>query len=191
MTASRQIAPVLAVIALAGCSLQHPYTPQTPNPRPTTTADGGDPPPERGGTIPAAAQAAERTLAPGAAQPTQQAAVARYATIAVNWNWRTLAVVQRRLASISLGQARAQAGQAAAQATADPTLAQERLADSGQPVAVAPGRGAAAGWWVIVTREHTTGQGPYADLPPTLHVTYAQLTHTPHGWLVTRWQPQT
>ncbi|MGO9754085.1 MAG: hypothetical protein ACLP22_21905 [Solirubrobacteraceae bacterium] len=35
----------------------------------------------------------------------------------------------------------------------------------------------------------TTGQGDYQGLPATLHVTYAQLTHTPAGWIVTSWTP--
>jgi hypothetical protein len=44
---------------------------------------------------------------------------------------------------------------------------------------------------VIVTSETTSGQGDYSGLPPTLHVTYAQLTDTHHGWIVTAWNPQT
>jgi hypothetical protein len=44
---------------------------------------------------------------------------------------------------------------------------------------------------VLVTREHTTGQVNYAGLPATLHVIYAQLTHTPTGWVISQWKPQT
>ena len=40
---------------------------------------------------------------------------------------------------------------------------------------IAPGQGSAAGLWVIVTRETTTGEGDYAGLPPTDHVTDAQV----------------
>jgi hypothetical protein len=182
---------LLAAVALAGCSLTAPYSPQRPPPRSATAADAGDPPAERGGTIPAAAQLAQSILAPAAAQPTPQQALARYATIAINWNWRTLAATERRLAAISLGQARAQALQTAASASTDTTVSQQRLTNHGRPVSIAPGSGPAAGRWVIVTTEQTTGHGSYAGMPPTLHVTYAQLTHTPAGWIVDRWQPQT
>jgi hypothetical protein len=44
--------------------------------------------------------------------------------------------------------------------------------------------------WVIVTRETTTGEGDYAGLPPTDHVTDAQVEHTPHGFVVSAWSPQ-
>ena len=43
---------------------------------------------------------------------------------------------------------------------------------------------------MIVTSEHTTGNGDYAGLPATAHVTYAHLTHTPHGWVIDQWSPQ-
>lgn len=45
--------------------------------------------------------------------------------------------------------------------------------------------------WVVVTSEKTTGQGDYQGLPAQLHVTYAQLTHTPGGWVVSEWEPRT
>jgi hypothetical protein len=43
---------------------------------------------------------------------------------------------------------------------------------------------------VIVTSEHTTGSGDYTGLPAAAHVTYAHLTHTPHGWVIDQWSPQ-
>jgi hypothetical protein len=131
------------------------------------------------------------TLAAAAARPTPRAALARYAQLAVNWNWRDVAAVQRRLATLSLGPARAQALQAAAHAAADNPLRQQHIRNSGRPVSIARGQGPAAGRWVIVTRERTTGQGAYAGLPPTLHVSYAQLTHTRRGFVVSQWQAQT
>ena len=48
-----------------------------------------------------------------------------------------------------------------------------------------------AGQWVIVTSEKTTGQGDYQGLPAQLHITYAQLTHTPGGWVISAWEPRT
>jgi hypothetical protein len=193
MTAKRPARAAAALLAagLAGCSLQSPYGPRADRARPTSAPDAPDPAPERDGTILAADQAAQLTLAAAAAQPTPQAALARYAQLAVNWNWRDIAAVERRLATLSLGAARAQARQAAAHAAADTTLRQQQIRNSGRAVAIAPGQGQAAGRWVIVTRERTTGQGAYAGLPPTLHVSYAQLTRTPAGWVISQWQPQT
>jgi hypothetical protein len=156
----------------------------------TASADAGDPPPERGGSIPAGAQAAQHKLAADAGSPSPRAAIERYARLYVNWQSSTLAARQRELASISLGQARAQALQAAASAAQDPELTKSQVADHGQLIALSPGTGAAAGEWVLITREHTTGQGDYTGLPPTVHVTYAQLTHTPNGWVISGWQPQ-
>jgi hypothetical protein len=43
---------------------------------------------------------------------------------------------------------------------------------------------------VIVTRETTTGQGDYAGLPPTDHVTNAQVQHADNGFVVSAWSPQ-
>ena len=37
---------------------------------------------------------------------------------------------------------------------------------------------------MLVSRETTTGTGDYAGLPAALHVIYAQVTHTPSGWVV-------
>jgi len=179
----------LAALALAGCSLHSPYSSGS-RPPVATGPNAGDPPPERNGHIPPAAQAIQTALEPGTAQPTPEAALARYGQIAVNWNWRNLAAVQHHLASISLGQARAQALQAAAGASTDSNLRAQRITDFGQPISIAAGQGRAAGRWVIVTRERTTGQGAYAGLPPTLHVTYAQLTHTSDGYVVSRWTSQ-
>ena len=43
---------------------------------------------------------------------------------------------------------------------------------------------------MIVTSERTTGQGDYAGLPAAAHVTYAHVTHTPTGWVISQWSPQ-
>jgi hypothetical protein len=152
--------------------------------------DSADPPHERGGTTPVRARAVQNTLAPGAAQPTPQAALGRYAELYVNWSAPDVVARQRQLASISLGQARAQALQAAASAQHDTLLTRSKVTNAGEVVAIASGEGAAAGEWVVVTREETTGTGDYAGLPLTLHVIYARLTRTRTGWLVSSWSPQ-
>jgi hypothetical protein len=108
----------------------------------------------------------------------------------VNWPAFDVVARQRQLASISLGQARAQALQAAASAQSDPLLTRSRVVNTGQVVAVATGQGPARQEWVVVTREQTTGEGDYAGLPPTLHVTYATVVQTRAGWVVNSWSPQ-
>jgi hypothetical protein len=193
------LALTLAAVALGGCGITDPYQPTTKStnspPAPATSAsaaaDRGDPAPERGGTIPPSAQAAQNKLTAHAGSPTPQAALERYATLYINWTAGDVIAVQRRLASISLGHARALALQAIASASHDRILSQSQVANSGQLVSLAPGQPAAAGRWVLVTSEHTTGQRDYSGLPPTLHVTYATVTHTSRGWVVSQWQPQT
>jgi len=186
---------VLAVL-LTGCGIRDPYTNTTatrttPTAAPaTSTATNADPAPERGGTIPQATRAAQSQLAASAGAPTPQAALARYATRYVNWTAQTATSVQRQLAAISLGQARAQALQAAASYAHDRALNASRVANHGSVISIAPGHGAAATWWVIVTQEQTTGTGDYTGLPATDHVTYAQLQHTRSGWIVSQWSPQ-
>lgn len=190
----------LAAGGLGGCAgITNPYQPKgtarTPTAGLTSTsttapADSGDPAPERGGTIPASVGATQNKLANGAASRSPESALERYAELYVNWTAADVTARQRELASISLGQARAQALQAAASAAADTQLPKSRVANSGTVVAIARGQGSAAGDWVVVTREQTTGQGDYAGLPPTLHVIYAQLTATAHGWIVIRWQAE-
>jgi hypothetical protein len=194
------LAAALLATALGGCLNIH--DPEANNPTTTTTttattttsgaqrtAVNPTPVHERGGTIPAGARQAQSTLAPTAATASPVAALERYASLWCNWTAATVLARQRELASISLGQARAQALQAAASLAADRTLADSGVANSGQVVAIAPSL-SDAGQWVVVTRERTTGQGDYQGLPATLHVTYAQLTHTPNGNVVSVWAPQ-
>jgi hypothetical protein len=197
--ARRTVAAIAILIAageLAGCAgISNPYqrgragvarTTSTP----TTPADAADPAAERGGRIPASAQMAQNQIAPNAGRATPQAALERYASLYINWTATSVIASERGLASISLGQARAQALQAAADAARDPELTNSQVSNAGQVVAVTHGQGAAVGEWVIVTREQTSGQGDYAGLPPTLHVIYAQVTASPDGWVVSQWQPQ-
>ena len=192
--------PAALALILAGCGLTDPYSSQHPiatstlrstsTTSTTATETNADPAPERGGTIPSAAQAAQSTPAAGAGRPTPRAALERYANLNMNWTAKTVAGVQDQLAAISVGEARAQALQAAASYGQDTTLQASRVANTGTVVAIAPGQGSAAGWWVVVTRESTTGQGDYAGLPPTDHVTDAQLEHTGTGWVISSWSPQ-
>jgi hypothetical protein len=189
-------AALAVALILAGCGLTDPYTSQHPATTGTSTstttaaATNADPAPERGGTIPKGAQAAQNNSAAGAGSSTPQASLERYANLDSNWTAKTVAGVQDQLAAISVGEARAQALQAAASYGHDRTLQASQVANTGTVIAIAPGQGSAAGWWVIVTRETTTGEGDYAGLPPTDHVTDAQVEHTQHGFVVSAWSPQ-
>jgi hypothetical protein len=188
-----------AAVALAGCGLSDPYTPKQPSssvPNSTsssttqsTTTTNADPAPERGGAIPPGARATQSQLATGAAQPTPQSALEQYARLYVNWSARTVAADQRELAAISVEQARAQALQAATSYAHDQTLQQSGVANSGHLVAITSSI-TTPGQWVLVTSEQTTGKGDYAGLPPTLHVTYAQVTRASSGRVVSEWAPQ-
>jgi hypothetical protein len=192
--ASLPLLSVLAAVALTGCGISDPYAGKQAS---TSTSSSGaaasvtnaDPAPERGGTIPAGARAAQSSISTGAAQPTPQAALQRYARLYVNWTAATVASIQHELASLSEGQARAQALQAAASYSRDQTLAQSGVANSGQLVAISPSI-TTPGQWVLVTSEQTTGRGDYSGLPPTLHVIYGQVTRVPKGWVVSGWAPQ-
>ena len=191
------LAALLVAGELAGCAgIANPYqtngaaTHTTPTPRTTTPVEAGDPTPERNGTVPPRQQAAIDRLSAAAARTSPQVALVRYALLYINWTAGKAAADQRQLAAISLGQARAQALQAASSLARDPDLTNSSVSNTGTIVAITTGKGAAAGLWVLVTREQTIGRGDYAGLPPTLHVIYAQLTATANGWVVTRWQPQ-
>lgn len=192
------VAVAVGAGGLAGCAgIPNPYQARTsttraaaPSPAPTPPSDSGDPAPERAGTAPSSSLRTLRRLDAGAGQPTPRVALSRYASLYINWRAATVARTQRQLAAISLGQARAQALQAAASLSDDRELTASDVANSGAVVAITAGEGPAAGSWVVVTRERTTGRGDYAGLPPTLHVIYAQLTDTREGWLVTGWRPQ-
>jgi len=196
---ARRVAVTLVALLvageLAGCAgIANPYQTASTATKSTSTAatpaDTGDPTPERNGSVPGHDQGVIDHLGAGAGRTSPQAALARYAELYVNWTAAGVAANQRQLAAISLGQARAQALQAAASFARDPELTKSAVSNTGSVVAIAPGQGAAAGLWVVVTREQTIGKGDYAGLPPTLHVIYALLARTASGLVVTRWQPE-
>src|ERR1035441_10381761 len=76
---------------------------------------------------------------------------------------------------LSVGAARLTALATAAASSGAAALAASDVANSGEVIVVAPGEGAAAGQWVVVTQEQTTGRGAYAGLPPGPHVTPARV----------------
>jgi hypothetical protein len=183
----------LGAAALAGCGIPDPYSakqPASPGAATSTSAiTNADPAPERGGAIPGGARTAQSHVGAAAAPSSPKAALTQYVRLYVNWSARSVVDVQHQLAALSIGQARAQALQAAASYRRDQTLAQSGVANSGHLVAITPSL-TTSGQWVLVTSEQTTGRGDYSGLPPTLHVIYAGLTRTASGWVVSEWAPQ-
>ena len=123
----------------------------------------------------------------GAAAQSPQTALAHYASLYVNWTAATLAADERQLASLSTGQARAQA--LAEGVHPSPTVARYAVSNSGSLVAIAEGRGTEFGRWAVVTVEQTNGYGPYQGLPATSHVTWATVARVAGGWVVSGWYP--
>ena len=106
----------------------------------------------------------------------------------VNWTAGTLAANERQLASLSTGQARAQA--MAEGAHPSPTVGRYAVSNTGSVVAIAEGQGTERGRWAVVTVEQTNGDGPYQGLPATSHVTWATVARVAGGgWAVSGWYP--
>ncbi len=196
-------APILAVLALAlaGCAgsahLSAPAPlgrsiaagPSRPLPVAPSPAPTGDPPGERGGTIPAAALSAEDSVTRAGVASSPQLALRRYALAYVNWRASDLRAREQQLAAMSVGAAKLTAELEAAARSGAATLTANHVANSGQVVAIARAEGPGSGQWVIVTLEHTTGTGPYAGLPPVAHITFARVREIDGGWVVSAWNP--
>ena len=192
------VSALLAAVALAGCGITDPYThPATQQHYDVGRAHTTRPParslipanrrPPSGPPRPRSGVTAGTSSA-GAATPRQ--ALRLYTRLYVNWTATTIGAHQRQLAAISQGTARAAALQAAASYGRDTELKNSHVVNTGAIVSIAAGQGPERGRWVIVTSEHTTGSGDYTGLPAAAHVTYAHVTHTPHGWVIDQWSPQ-
>ncbi len=141
------------------------------------------------GEPPAPAAPAAGAQHPAGVSPTPPGALLAFADAYVNWDYRTLAAVQRSLAARAVGAARAAEQQAAASSGADRTIRAARIVNSGSVLSIAPER-SARGMWVLVTREQTSGGQGYAGVPASDHVTLARLAHVSGGYAVSEWLPQ-
>lgn len=176
------VTAAVAALLLAGCGITDPDYVDTTSPSATSTTLTVASADHDGPTLPPRSR-----LAAGAVQASPAVALAWYGRLYVNWSWQTVAGDQRRLAGISVGQARAQALAAAAQPEA--MLARYAVHNQGQVVAIAPGQGIERGKWAVVTDEQTSGDGPYEGLPATSHVTWATVQRTAQGWVLSGWYP--
>ena len=187
------IAPLTAALAaglLAGCGITNPY--QHPHPATTSSTTSTSSTASNAATAsnPGEIREGQPSTSPIPAgrgvSSTPRAALARYAHLYVNWNAGQLTDRGRQLAAISTGQARHQAQGLAARG---PVLARYQVTNRGTVTAIGAGQGAEQGRWVVVTNELTSGTGPYLGLPATSHVTWATVTTTHHGYVVSTWNP--
>ncbi len=172
---------VAIVLGAGGCSDPYAAKPEGAGTGASSVQNVGEPP----------APAPRQDGAGGVLEPraTPELALRGFATLYSNWSYRTLARDQTVLASMSVGAARLAERQAAVSARADATLARARLGNRGVVVSVAADL-ARSGWWVVVTREQTTGGGEYEGLAPAMHVSLAQAVPVDGGWAVSQWLPQ-
>ena len=197
------LCPALIALALAGCGAGHQASAQLSLGRSFTGAAGtralvtaapapvGDPSPERGGTVPAAAVASLRSVAANGLAPSPQVALVRYALAYINWTAADLPQRERQLATMAVGAAKLTAEQIASAQSGATALRADHVSNRGTVIAIAAGRGADRGAWVVVTQEQTTGSGPYAAVSAGPHLTLARVAHLPGGWAVSSWQPLT
>jgi hypothetical protein len=195
--ATPALALILAAISVSGCGASSTARAPAPLGRvftataspPAAATPSADPPPERHGTLPRSIASKQDT--PNALAPSPQAALQRYALLYTNWQAASLPTLERRLAALAVGAARLTAEQIAAANSALAELVAHHVRNSGIVLAIAPGQGPVGGQWIVVTQEQSTGTGPYAGLPPTLHVTLASTAHVDHGWVISGWTPRT
>src|SRR5581483_10784831 len=106
------LAALMTAVVVSGCGLTDPYTTRHTSPAVTRATSAttrarspvinADPAPEHDGTIPTQARNAADRVGAGAGEPTPQAAIARYATLEINWTAGTVAQRQQQLAGLSI-----------------------------------------------------------------------------------------
>jgi hypothetical protein len=184
-----------AAAAIAGCGISNPYqhTAGATTLTSTSTSTASSPvanPAQNPGEPPAPPPPAPASQAPTSVRSTPAGAITQFATLYMNWTWRTLAAHEHELAALSVGPARLSEQQAAAAATSDSTIAQTRVYNNGQIISIARSR-TNAKQWVVVTREQTGGNSQYDGLQASYHVTLVELAQLNNGgWTVSEWLPQ-
>lgn len=203
MASRRTLLLAAAAIALTpGCGPQDPYSkPDKPRPdrsqqaTPTTTApaageqattpahDG-----ELAGSVPSELRDPAPTRFPEAGR-TPKVTLALGARLYGNWTSATAPAAFRRIAALSVGDARAQLRQIAAQSGIDTQQQGVRSRSSIVSIRIAghgPTRRA-----TVVTRDIVTGPGlPATPAGGDYNVTRAQLVRRSGVWVIDRWEPQ-
>ncbi|MDW5595923.1 hypothetical protein VSS74_16360 [Conexibacter stalactiti] len=188
---STTVALTSAAIAVSGCGINDPLNdPTAEQSALTVTTTPNEIVIRRNGQQPAAV---------ADLSPTATAAVRRFAALYVNWDYRTLTSIQRRLAAMAVGQASAMNARAAARTPGDYELRRGRVTNRGHvvglstlptPAGTRERAGASERTYVLVTVEETTGSRMYDGLRPSYHVTLATVQRLAGGWAVSRWEPQ-
>ena len=186
-----------AAAAIAGCGISNPYQHNAASSTSTSTStatgtasSAATNPAQNPGELPAPPPRAPASQAPTSVQSTPADAITQFATLYMNWTWRTLAAHERELAALSVGPARLSEQQAAAAAVGDSTITQSRVYNRGQIISIARSR-TNTKQWVVVTREQTGGNSQYDGLQASYHVTLAELAQLNNGgWTVSQWLPQ-
>jgi hypothetical protein len=176
----RALVMVLAMVGAgvsAGCGSEAP--PSAPARAPATRA-----------VVVGATSAPRATRDPDAPAVTARQALERFATMYINWNYRTIADDRERLARLATGDASVSLQRAAARSRSDYELQTGKVSNSGAVIAISPQRGGDPGSWVIVTRERMGAAGTYDGLPAAYHVTIATAESVGDGWAVSHWEPQ-
>lgn len=133
----------------------------------------------------------ERTIAPAhRSEPVVDAAARSFAALWTNWDWRTAATQQRRLARMAAPRLARQLRANAASARLDASLERDRPGTRGAVAIVKLVTTAGASSGLVVTREQTYTNGR-ADLGGQHYYVYRiAITRRAGAWEVTRWDPQ-
>jgi hypothetical protein len=123
-----RVCPLLVAVTIAGCT-----NPDALAPSPGTTEGAS---PQNTGEPPAPSPPSPSTQAPTDVQGAPEKALAAFASLYVNWTYRTLSENQRELAAISVGAARLSEQQAAASSRADTAIAAGHIFNNGRLVSI-------------------------------------------------------
>ena len=186
---SRGLASVLVLLAVGGCGPEDPYASNDQAAgvrRPATDPQGsarGLPEGELPGTVPQPAR--QQRVARPARDP--ENALREAAALYGNWSSATAPARFRLLAAMSIGEARAQLRQIAAQAEAD--TQQRGITSSSRVISVAVSGHGRRRRGEVVLRSRATGPSLPAQDTQVV-VVEAAVARQGKGWVITRWEPQ-
>ncbi len=183
------LAALLAAVVATGC--EDPYEPPAERDAATTESSRATPPEppadgELPGTVPEELQQPEPRRFPTAGRTPRQT-LARAAALYGNWTSTTAAAQFRRIAALSVGEARAQLRESAAQSGTDPQQAGATSRSSVVAIDV-QGRGSQRRA-AVVTRERVQAKG-LPDEDAQYRVTLATVERRGGRWVISRWAPQ-
>jgi hypothetical protein len=167
-------ASLLLIGAIGGCA--DPYV-TTPKARPPAPGEQPGRP----------AEATERAPDPRVLARTPERAARRAVLLTGTWTAQNAAVGQKRLATMSVGQARRDALQAAARLPTDPQLAAGHATSTASFAAIVLHGTGRSRSGLVVTHERLTVNGASHE---RWRVTLVTVVRLDGGWAISRWQPQ-